>query len=166
MTTTVQERLEAESFFDAAIVRHGFVDYMRDYEILVAGRGAHPRDDWHRYHFTGCVEAHCCTTLSPEVLAGSLGDEFVFSGPDYPERPEPDGFIWGVRWSCAYPGLKYIEGGARSAAWSQCLGTPLHEVTVETNAFHLRLVFADFRYEFLGRESEIQPRPKDYPISG
>jgi hypothetical protein len=39
---TIRELLEREDFFDAAIVCHGFVDYMRDYELLVASRDGPP----------------------------------------------------------------------------------------------------------------------------
>ena len=39
---TVREILERETFFDAAILRHGFVDYMRDYELIVKGEIPYP----------------------------------------------------------------------------------------------------------------------------
>ena len=54
---TVRELLEREDFFDAAILRHGFVDYMRDYEVIVASRNGPPYTDVHRYLFVGCAEA-------------------------------------------------------------------------------------------------------------
>jgi len=79
---TVKQRLEANSFFDAAIVRHGFVDYMRDHELLVSGREP-PYADWHRYQFVGCVEVRTVTALKPEHFVQSLPDDFVYSGPDY-----------------------------------------------------------------------------------
>ena len=161
---TVRELLERETFFDAAILRHGFVDYMRDYELIVGARDGAPWDDLHLYHFVGCVEAAYRTRLRPSTFAESLSDEFVYAGPDYPEQDDPNGFIWGVRYSTAYPGLTYVEQGERAQHWSAQLGRLMHEVTVETEAFHLRLVFAELRYECLGRESAEQPRPKDYPI--
>ncbi len=41
----------------------------------------------------------------------------------------------------------------------------MHEVLLETNAYRLRLVFADLRYAYLGPEGEGAPqRPKGYPI--
>ena len=55
---TVKELLKREDFFDAAIVRHGFTDYIRDYEIIVAARNGPPNTDVHKYQFIGCVEAH------------------------------------------------------------------------------------------------------------
>jgi len=164
MSRSVRERLEEHSFVDGAIMRHGFVDYMRDYEILVSALGPYPRDDWHRYHFVGCAEANLVTALKPGTFRRSLPDDFVLSGPDYPEKDDPDGFIWGVRCAVAYPGLSYVEEGEGARKWSETLGMPMHEVLIRTNAFHLRLIFAEFRYAFLGREPDVAVPPKDYPI--
>jgi|SRR5262245_54576415 len=101
---TVRELLNREDFFDAAILRHGFTDYMRDYEIVVSGRQGPLHTDVHRYQFVGCVEAVCTTNVEPAVFVSSLADDFVFAGPDYRDKEDPDGFIWGTRWSCSYPG--------------------------------------------------------------
>jgi len=159
---TVRDLLERETFFDAAILRHGFVDYMRDYELLVSARDGPPNTDIHRYLFVGCVEA---TFETKVVNAAWFSDAFVFAGPDYPDKDEPDGFIWGVRHADAYPGLTYLDRGPRAAHWSEKLARPMHEVRLETNAYVLRLVFADIRYAYMGREGEnLPPRSKDYPI--
>jgi len=91
---TVEEFLERETFFDAAILRHGFTDYMRDYEVIVSGRDRPPRTDVHRYQFIGCVEATVETRVAADTFAKSLPDEFVYAGPDYPEKEDPDGFVW------------------------------------------------------------------------
>ena len=163
MDGSMKQRLEAHSFFDAAIIRHGFVDYMRDYEVLVTGlRPAHT--DWHRYHFVGCAEARVVTALKPEGFAESMPDDNVLSGPEYPEKEVPAGFIWGVRWSCAYPGLSYIDDSPTAHDWSRRLGIPMHEVVIETNVFRLSLIFHDFRYESLGQEPAFRPPPKDFPV--
>jgi len=161
--SSVRQRIERSSFFDAAVVRHGFVDYMRDYEILVAGRRP-PYRDWTRYHFVGCVAASASSAIAPEVYAQSLDDEYVLSGPDYPYKDDPDGFVWGVRWASAYPGLSYIEGSPVARSWADRLGVEMHEVVIETNAFALSLVFHEFRYEALGEEPEYSPPKKDFPI--
>ena len=161
---TVRELLAREDFLDAALLRHGFVDYMRDYELIVSGRDGPPHTDVHRYLFVGCVEAHCETTVRPSTFVASLADKFVYAGPDYPEQEEPDGYIWGVRWSCLYPGLTYREDGARGRLWSERLGRPMHEVEIETNAFRLTLVFTDVRHVNLGTLDESGSlRPRDYP---
>jgi|SRR5215471_9959911 len=160
---SVKELLEREGFFDAAILRHGFTDYIRDYEIIVGGRNGPPNTDVHKYQFVGCVEAHYETKLR-QTFTQSLPDEFVFSGPDYPDKPDPDGFIWGVRFADVYPGLTYVENGERAAYWSQLVGHRMHEVAIETNCFHLRLVFADLRYTFVGYEPDVSIS-KDMPIN-
>src|SRR6185503_6080800 len=147
---TVRELIERESFFDAAILRHGFTDYMRDYELIVAGRNGPPANDIHRYLFVGCAEAVYQTAINPKYFTPSLPDEFVLSGPDYPDKDDPDGFIWGVRWAAAYPGLSYRADGERAGYWSDQLRRPMHEVFIETNAYSLLLVFVDFRYAYLG----------------
>ncbi len=104
------------------------------------------------------------TRVRSETFVQSLSDEYVYAGPDYPEKDDPDGFIWGVRYSVAYPGLKYIDNGERSQYWSKKLGQKMHEITLETEAFFLRLVFANIRYASLGNEPEVVVK-KDYPIN-
>lgn len=164
MDTTAQ-LLARESFFDAAILKHGFTDYMRDYEIVVSGRGEPPLTDVHRYHFVGCVEAAYESAIEPTVMAKSMDDRCVYAGPDHPATVEPDGFIWGVRWANAYPGLTYVEHGVRAAAWSARLGCAMHEVVLETNVYRLRLVFASVRYAFAGHDQRAVLGERDFPLA-
>src|SRR5262245_54576416 len=62
------------------------------------------------------------------------------------------------------PGLKYVERGKRAQEWSTRLGRLMHEVTVETDAFHVRLVFADVRYSFEGNDERAVLGKKNYPL--
>ena len=111
------------------------------------------------------MEAAYETRVPGNIFAASLSDDFVLSGPDYPDKDDPPGWIWGTRWSCAYPGLEYIADGSRASAWAQRLGRPMHEVNLETNAFQLRLVFADVRYHFEGYDVQREVLgPKQYPL--
>jgi hypothetical protein len=159
----IQRALEQAGFFDAAVLRHGFTDYMRDYELIVSGRDGPSRDDVYRYHFVGCVESRFVSRIPPEVFARSLPDEFVYSGPDYPDREEPNGFIWGVRYSGAFPGLSYICPSERAAFWSEQCGIEMHEVLLETEAYDLSLVFFGFRHEYLGSTGSLK-LAKQFPI--
>jgi hypothetical protein len=163
MTITVKELLAREDFSDAVIMRHGFTDYMRDYEIIVGARNGPPNTDVHKYQFIGCVEAHYET----EILGyfnSSISDDFVFSGPDYPDKDAPYGFIWGVRFAetCGR-GIEYISKGERARYWSKIIDRNMHELLIRTNAYSLRLVFADVRYAYLGNEPVVQIK-KDYPL--
>ena len=160
---TVKNLLEREDFFDGAILRHGFTDYIRDYEIIVGGRNGPPYKDVHKYQFIGCVEAVYTSKIRPEAITQSLSDEFVYSGPDYPDKDDPKGFIWGVRYSNAYPGWAYSENGKQAKRWTKLMNRKMHEFVLETEAFQLTLVFADVRYSYLGDEPEFK-LSKDYPL--
>ncbi|HLP80586.1 MAG TPA: hypothetical protein VK141_01180 [Nitrosomonas sp.] len=159
---TVKEVLERESIFDAAILKHGFTDYMRDYELIVQCRIDQELDIVYKYHFIGCVEAHYETAFGSDYKK-SLSDNHVLSlDEDFPVEEEPEeGFFWGTRWAGVYPGLQYIENGDRALYWSKQLGRIMHEVTIETNVYFLRLVFADIRFANVGRISEME-REKDF----
>jgi hypothetical protein len=161
---TVREILERESFFDAAILRHGFVDYMRDYELIVEGRDPVSRHDLHRYLFVGTVEVAYELAL-PRYAVESFSDDLVPSGADLANIDVPDGFVWGVRWAAAYPGLKYRVDGLRAQHWSALLGCPMHEVSIETNVYRLQLVFAGIRHAALGTDHNTSlHRREDVPI--
>lgn len=64
MGSTIKDQLTQEDFFDSAISRHGFTDYMRDYGIIIGGRSGPPNTDFHKYQFVGCVEAQYTTKSS------------------------------------------------------------------------------------------------------
>src|SRR5262245_48375694 len=130
MALTVRQLLDRESIADATICRHGFTDYMRDYDVIVGARNGPPNTDLHRYQFIGCVEARYETVLE-KWFNQSISDDFVLSGPDYPEKDDPDGFIWGVRFSVPQVGFEYIENGERAKYWSEKIGRKMHEVVVE-----------------------------------
>jgi hypothetical protein len=68
---------------------------------------------------------------------------------------EPAGFLWGVCWSNAYPGLTYVDESARAGSWSQRLGKPMHEICLETEAFKLNLIFHDFTVTKLSDDIHI-----------
>jgi hypothetical protein len=152
----VKAMLERDQPDDVALLRHGFTDYMRDYEVVFSFAG----QELYRYHFVGCVEADCQTTLRPVDFVASLSDQFVYSGPDYPDTPDPDGFIWGVRYSNAQ--ISYVEDGAIAARWAIALGIPMHEVEIASEAFRITLVFASLRGAKFGHADV--PIPKQYPI--
>jgi hypothetical protein len=154
----VEAQLHSDSPWDVFLLRHGFTDYMRDYEVVVSFAGR----DLHRYQFVGCVEAVCQTAVRPGAFAASLSDEFVYSGPDYPDKDDPEGFIWGARYSNA--SIAYVQSSPRAAQWSASLGLPMHEVNIKSEAFDISLIFAELRREYLGDEPEASVG-KQYPIA-
>jgi len=141
MDLAVPERA-LDEIFDQGVVYHGFTDYMRDYEVVVYV-SANPRTGIApahlRYVFRYCVEADCRTTVSPENWQRSLDDRLLEPGA------EPDGYVWGVRWHCLYPGGQVVTDSARVRTWSQALGIDFHEVCLTTDAHELTLVFSDLQ---------------------
>jgi hypothetical protein len=146
----VRGRIENDELvFDQAIVRHGYADDMRDYDVLVepytsaGGPGLPLRPVGRfRYRFTHCPTIAVVTRLTDETWQASWDDAFL-DHDAYREAGEPDGFLWAVEYADAYPGLSYVENSDRARMWSERLGHQMHEVILETNVYSLQLVFHD-----------------------
>jgi len=81
--------------------------------------------------------------------------EAMWGEKEWQKNGEPEGYVWGVSWSMAYLGLRYIENSQPAAKWSERFGKEMHEAVLETNAFILRLVFHDFSIDRLSDEVGI-----------
>ncbi|MBE1875389.1 hypothetical protein [Myceligenerans pegani] len=138
-----------DEIFDQALVFHGYVDYMRDYDLYIYAT-ADPRTgiapEHLRYRFTHCVRATATTTVRRDVWATSLGDEFT-DHLAWERAGEPDGYVWGVRWQALYPGIRLLPESDEAARWASELGVPFHTARVETNAHDIELVFSDLRID-------------------
>jgi hypothetical protein len=152
----VKTTLEEFPMFDTAILRHGFTPFMRDYQVLT-------EVSWERlkgqflYRFTHCPVAQVETRVRDDVWRSSWGDEFTEYSA-WQAAGEPEGFVWGVEHSVAYPGLKLEKRSSLAAQWSKRLGREMHDVTVETEAFHLRLVFHDLVVRKVGDDTSLIER--------
>ncbi|MEV3923022.1 YxiG-like protein [Actinomadura coerulea] len=127
-----------------ALVYHGFVDYMRDYEVIVRPAGdpvTGVRPAHLRYLFRYCVEARCQTTLSADAWAQSLDDRLT----DYRNGVEINGYLWGVKWHALHPGASVVAESKSAEKWAASLGIDFHEVQIETNAHDLTLVFSSLQ---------------------
>ncbi len=130
-----------DEIFDQALVHHGFVDYMRDYELIVhctADPATGVAPTFERLLFTNCVSASVMTALPADVGARSLDDRLI----DYATGVDLDGYVWGVKWQALYPGARVIGQSALARRWSEAVGIEFHEVLVETNGHNLSLVFS------------------------
>ena len=131
-----------QEVFDQAIVFHAYTDYMRDYEILTFAV-ADPRTGippaYDRYLFKICVEVEIGTAVSVETWRRSLDDRLI----DHETADQLDGYVWGVKWQCLYPGGRVVPDSERARRWSEALGIPFHEVRIETNCHDINLVFSD-----------------------
>ena len=118
------------------------------------------RKDWadakgtYRLRFTHCPEATTTTAVSDAGWKQAWPDVFI----DYAQwvaAGEPEGFVWGACWSTAYPGLTYIDESSRARNWSARLGKPMHEVSIETEAFRIHVVFSEFTVTKLNEEVRV-----------
>lgn len=146
-------RQALDETFDQALIRHGFVDYTRDYELVIHATadpvtGIEPAEL--RYLFRYCVQANCTTTVPAVTWRGSLDDRLI----DYETGVDLDGYVWGVNWQVLYPGATLITDSPTARRWAAEVGIDFHEVRVQTNAHDLTLVFSDLRV----REHPIGPR--------
>jgi hypothetical protein len=66
----------------------------------------------------------------------------------------PAGYVWGVRYSVAYPGAKYVEDSVAAREWETRFGKPMHEVRIETNGHNIQLIFHDLSVEDIGPADE------------
>ncbi|GII55524.1 hypothetical protein Pth03_39130 [Planotetraspora thailandica] len=131
-----------DDVFDQALVFHGFVDYMRDYEVIVyatadPSTGIQPA--YLRYLFRYCVDARCQTAVPSEIWHESLDDRLI----DYETGVDLDGYVWGVKWHPLYPGATVMAESTSADAWTAAIGIEFHEVRIQTNAHDLTLVFSD-----------------------
>jgi hypothetical protein len=158
---SLRDRIEADDrFLDSAVVSHGFTDYLRDYDIVIDVPAALPPDvpigdttgsyieGRYRYRFTHCPEAHVASAVEDGVWRRSW-DEVFTDYVAWEDAGHPDGFVWGVKYADAYPGLSYVADGPLAARWTERLARAMHEVAVETNTFTLRLVCHDLHVEQL-----------------
>lgn len=134
-------------FLDVGILSHGFAWHMRDDDIVFEalwgkGRSADAQGTY-RLRLSNCPEVTTTTTIADAFWREAWSDTFI----DYAQwlaAGEPKGSVWGACWSTAYPGLSYIDDSPRAKRWSERLGSPMHEVSVATEAFEIRIVFHDF----------------------
>ncbi|WP_329128907.1 hypothetical protein OG552_01650 [Streptomyces sp. NBC_01476] len=143
MDTAELEQLLDETF-DHAVVHHGYTNYMRDYEVIVHATAAPSTGiapSHLRYLFRYCVEAWCRTSVPAETWRVSLDDRLI----DYETGVDLDGYVWGVKWHCMYPGAKLLPESEATQRWSKALGIDFHEVHLETNAHNLTLLFSDLQ---------------------
>jgi hypothetical protein len=147
--------------FDQALLRHGFVDYMRDYELIIhatadPSTGIEPTEL--RYLFRYCVQANCTTTVPASTWKDSLDDRLI----NYDTGADLDGYVWGVSWQCLYPGATLITDSSTARQWATAVGIDFHEVRIQTNAHHLTLIFSDLQVQQLPARS--QPPDHKFPI--
>jgi hypothetical protein len=137
-----------EPLFDSSIVRHGFAPFLRDYDIV-----AEINKCQFLYRFSHCTSATVTTAVSDRAWQKSWEDIYT----DYSAwngSGGPEGYVWGVCYSDAYPGATYVDNSVPAKEWANRLGHPMHEVRIETNGHNLDLVFHDLRVREISEGDE------------
>lgn len=138
--------LQEWPLFDNTIVRHSFVPYMRDYEVLVKApertREGKPLGtvSLYRFLFSHCPAISVETGLPAATWQVSHSDEFCDLAA-WEAAGSPEGFVWGVGSMEAYPGARLVTDSILAREWSNKLGTSFHEVRIETNVHRLAIIF-------------------------
>ncbi|MGA4994964.1 hypothetical protein [Nonomuraea bangladeshensis] len=140
-----------DDVFDQALLRHGFTNYMRDYQLVIHAT-ADPRSGIAaatlRYLFRHCVQATCTTTVSADTWRASLDDRLT----TYETGVDLDGYVWGVNRQDLYPGATLITDSPTARNWAAAVGIDFHEVRIQANAHDLTLIFSDLQIEELPPE--------------
>jgi hypothetical protein len=76
-----------------------------------------------------------------------------------------DGYVWGVKWHCLYPGAQVVDESPSARNWAEAIGIEFHEVRIESNAHDLTLIFSDLQvselppgYRPFVTGEDVQPR--------
>ncbi|MEU4534420.1 hypothetical protein AB0G15_06105 [Streptosporangium sp. NPDC023825] len=150
-----------DDVFDQALLRHGFTEYMRDYQLVIHAT-ADPRSGIApatlRYLFRYCVQAECTTTVRTDTWRESLDDRLI----TYETGVDLEGYVWGVNWQLLYPGATLVADSPTARDWAAAIGIDFHEVRIQTNAHDLTLIFSDLQIEEL--PSEWQGPDYKFPI--
>lgn len=149
----IRECLERGPLFDGYIVRHGFVSFLRDYDLVVVAVAHLPRRTQYLYRFSHVPFVMVTTAVSDEIWKKSWADDYI-NFQAWQRVGSPPGYVWGVGYSVAYPGAKCFEDSKLAREWSSRLGKPMREVQIKTNGHDLTLVFHDLKMEDLGEANE------------
>lgn len=130
------------------LIRHGFADYMRDYELVVfVANGAPLR----LIQFIGCVSACVTSTVDARVWRESFA-------------PTVGEFNWDVRYSTSNWGVELVKG-ADGDEWAKRLGMSMHVAEIVTETHRIRLVFHDMATSELPLDYCVQPsEPIEFPL--
>jgi hypothetical protein len=149
-----EDELANFNLIDVAIFHHGYTPYMRDYYIEYEVGGPTTHAGLYRCLFTRCVVANVVTRVRSDSWRVSWDDVFI-DFKTWEDAGAPDGFVWGANWSLAYPGLEHVPHSPLAALWSAELKKEMHEVTIETEAYHIQLIFHDIKMQKLGSDVKV-----------
>jgi hypothetical protein len=149
---TVKEKLDEHDLFDQAILRHGMLDNIRDYEIigLIYERDY---DEEVQYIFKGCIKVDFKVTIKPD---GYSMDVRLLDLNRQNESDYPKGYIWGANHAVPYPALTLTENTNDLLELEKNYKLKFYRLFIETNVYELTLVFHDIETKVLKHRDKKQ----------
>jgi hypothetical protein len=173
LASDIGAKLEGWPLYDNAVVGHGFTPYLRDYDVLVETSAAAPGskrsyiEGRYRLRFTHCVIARIETAVPDEMWHVSWEDHFT-NYEAWEAAGQPEGYVWGVNYSSAYPGASYSDDSPQAREWTERMGKPMHDISIETNGHNLRLIFHELHITKIAQgtpeHEELTPLMIEEPI--
>lgn len=149
---TIKEKLEDYDLFDQAIIRHGMLECIRDYEVIGYLSGM-DFDSEVQYVFKGCIKVDYKVKVAPEHY--SLDDRLLeLDRQDEPDYPE--GFIWGAKYALVYPGWTIKQDSSELKELEKTYGLKFYNIHFDTNAYDLKLIFHDIETKEIKRIDKIK----------
>lgn len=139
-------KIKLEDIYDVAILRHGFTDYVRDYQFEIESNLIKDLKGRFILTFKHCYDLTYKTLVKDDVIRKSWDDTFI-NFEVWKKNNKPDGFLWGTNWSLAYPGFEEIKNSVKATNWSDRLGKKMKEVKLETNSFTISLIYENWTLE-------------------
>jgi hypothetical protein len=144
------------SEYDFGVLEHGFAPHGRDYRFLIQDSLCNDPGTYELI-FTHVVDLKYETRVDEKLWPISWADEFT----DYDKwktSSEPEGYLFGTRWSLAYPGIRVLAVSPEARDWSYRLQRPMYSASVETDRFCILLVFSDARHRKVSDEVGVVRR--------
>ncbi|MFZ0516279.1 MAG: hypothetical protein WBG23_02120 [Acidobacteriaceae bacterium] len=138
------------SKYDFGVLEHGFAAHGRDYRFLIQDSLCKDPATYELI-FTHVVDFKYETRVGEKIWVMSWGDEYTdFSR--WEASGEPEGYVFGARWSLAYPGFSILPASPDAMRWSELLNRPMYSASLETDLFCISLVFSEARHRKLPGE--------------
>ena len=112
MTVDEIKKALQEPLFDSLIVRHGFTSFLRDYDVV-----AYIKEHQFLYRFSHCTSAWITTAVADRFWQQSWDDIYT-DYASWERAGSPEGYLWAVCYSAAYPGAAYVDNSELAREWS------------------------------------------------
>jgi hypothetical protein len=138
---------------DFGVLGHGFAPHGRDYRFMIQDSLCNDPGTY-ELTFTHIVGLKYETRVAEKVWPISWTDEFT-DYANWTAAGEPEGYVFGTEWSLAYPGINIPLVSLEAQDWSKRLQRPMYSASVETDLFHISLVFSEVRHRKLSDETGL-----------